>query len=71
MRRAEFYQHGQRRPFWEVISKQRYKEHDGGNYADILGKSIPRQLLISKDHEVGAYLTCSKTIRENRVAGME
>lgn len=55
----------------EVISKQRYKERDGGNYADIWEKSIPRQLLICKGLEVGAYLMCSRTSRDNRVAGME
>lgn len=55
----------------EVISKQRYKEHDGGTPCRYLGKSIPRQLLICKGLEVGAYLMCSRTSRDNRVAGME
>lgn len=55
----------------EVICKQKYKEHDGGNCADIWEKSIPRQLLLCKGCEVGAYLTCSRTSRDNRVAGMD
>ena len=59
----------------EVMSKQRYKEHDGWNYEDIWEMSIPRHWeqrpLLCKGCEVGAYLTCSRTSRDNRVAGME